>query len=75
MIKRFSVLYVGQIDLDNVGSDGTPPDQRRYTNAQLAQAYEHAQKRWPSTWTSAASTACGWPNTTSSTKAMSASRT
>ena len=43
MIKRFSVLYVGQIDLDNVGAEGTPPDQRRYTNAQLAQAYDHAQ--------------------------------
>ena len=43
MIKRFSVLYVGQIDLDNVGADGTPADQRRYTNAQLAQAYEHAE--------------------------------
>ena len=24
MIKRFSVLYVGQIDLDNVGAEGTP---------------------------------------------------
>ena len=43
MIKRFSVLYVGQIDLDNVGADGTPPDQRRYSNEQLAQAYDHAQ--------------------------------
>ena len=42
MIKRFSVLYVGQIDLDNVGADGTPADQRRYSNAQLSQAYDHA---------------------------------
>ena len=24
MIKRFHVLYVGQIDLDNMGIDGTP---------------------------------------------------
>jgi len=42
MIKRFSVLYVGQIDLDNVGVDGTPADQRRYPNERLVQAYDHA---------------------------------
>ena len=42
MIKRFSVLYVGQIDLDNVGADGTPANQRRYSNEQLTQAYDHA---------------------------------
>ena len=42
MIKRFSVLYVGQIDLDNVGADGTPADERRYTNDQLVQAYDHS---------------------------------
>ena len=30
MIKRFHVLYVGQIDLDNVGLDGTPANDRRY---------------------------------------------
>ena len=42
MIKRFSVLYVGQIDLDNVGANGTPADDRRYSNEQLSQAYDHA---------------------------------
>ena len=42
MIKRFSVLYVGQIDLDNVGVNGTPPDDRRYTNEQLTQTYSNA---------------------------------
>ena len=42
MIKRFSVLYVGQIDLDNVGVNGTPPDDRRYTNEQLIQTYSNA---------------------------------
>ena len=42
MIKRFSVLYVGQIDLDNVGSEGTPADERRYTNQQLIQALDHS---------------------------------
>ena len=42
MIKRFSVLYVGQIDLDNVGAEGTPADERRYTNQQLVQGYDNA---------------------------------
>ena len=26
MIKRFSVLYVGQVELENVGLEGTPAD-------------------------------------------------
>lgn len=29
MITRFSVLYVGQIELDHVGRDGTPANERR----------------------------------------------
>ena len=28
MIKRFHVLYVGQIELDNIGLDGTPSSTR-----------------------------------------------
>jgi alkanesulfonate monooxygenase SsuD/methylene tetrahydromethanopterin reductase-like flavin-dependent oxidoreductase (luciferase family) len=39
MIKRFHVLYVGQIDLDNVGLNGTPANDRRYSNDQLAQVF------------------------------------
>ena len=35
MIKRFSVFYVGQIDLDNVGVNGTEPNERRYPNEKL----------------------------------------
>ena len=42
MIKRFSVLYVGQIDLENPGIDGTPADQRRYPNEKLVEAYGNA---------------------------------
>ena len=42
MIKRFSVLYVGQIDLEDVGVQGTPADERRYPNEKLVQAYDHA---------------------------------
>jgi alkanesulfonate monooxygenase SsuD/methylene tetrahydromethanopterin reductase-like flavin-dependent oxidoreductase (luciferase family) len=39
MIRRFSVLYVGQIELDNIGRDGTPADQRRYSNERVVDAY------------------------------------
>ena len=39
MISKFSVLYVGQIRLDNIGRDGTPADARRYPNERLAEGY------------------------------------
>ncbi len=42
MIKNFSVLYVGNIDLDNVGAEGTPANQRRYSNNQLMQSLSTA---------------------------------
>ena len=44
MIKHFSVLYVGNIDLENVGSDGTPADDRNYPNEQLIQSFDTASK-------------------------------
>ena len=42
MINKFSVLYVGNIDLDNVGSDGTPADERRYPSDRLAESLDTA---------------------------------
>jgi alkanesulfonate monooxygenase SsuD/methylene tetrahydromethanopterin reductase-like flavin-dependent oxidoreductase (luciferase family) len=42
MIKRFSVLYVGQVDFENVGANGTPADERRYSNEKLIEPYRHA---------------------------------
>lgn len=39
MITKFSVLYVGQIELDNIGRDGTPADARHYANERLIEAY------------------------------------
>ena len=44
MITKFSVLYVGQIELDNVGRDGTPADARRYSNEQLGEAFWTARE-------------------------------
>jgi alkanesulfonate monooxygenase SsuD/methylene tetrahydromethanopterin reductase-like flavin-dependent oxidoreductase (luciferase family) len=42
MIDKFSVLYVGQIELENIGREGTPADQRRYPNERLIEALEQA---------------------------------
>ena len=39
VITKFSVLYVGHIELEDVGRDGTPADERRYPNERLVEAY------------------------------------
>jgi alkanesulfonate monooxygenase SsuD/methylene tetrahydromethanopterin reductase-like flavin-dependent oxidoreductase (luciferase family) len=39
VITKFSVLYVGQVELDHIGRDGTPADARRYPNERFAEAY------------------------------------
>src|SRR5258708_5365571 len=44
MIKRFHVLYVGQIDLDNVGLHGTPANERRYSNDRFAEVFWTARR-------------------------------
>ncbi len=40
MITKFSVLYVGQIELENVGLQGTPANDRRYPNERLVEAFQ-----------------------------------
>ncbi len=37
MIKRFHALYVGQVELENIGLHGTPADARRYSNERLSE--------------------------------------
>ena len=44
MIKRFHALYVGQIELDNIGRDGTPANDRRYPNERLSEAFWAARE-------------------------------
>jgi alkanesulfonate monooxygenase SsuD/methylene tetrahydromethanopterin reductase-like flavin-dependent oxidoreductase (luciferase family) len=44
VIKHFSVLYVGQIGLENVGRDGTPADARRYPNKRLIECFGMAEE-------------------------------
>ncbi len=43
MIKKFHVLYVGQIELDNIGRDGTPANDRRYSDERLREAFFSAR--------------------------------
>jgi len=43
MIKKFSVLYVGQIELENIGLGGTPADARRYPNERLIEVFATAR--------------------------------
>src|SRR5438477_4032998 len=40
MIKRFHALYVGQIELDNIGLNGTPANDRRYPNERLSEVFQ-----------------------------------
>ena len=44
MIKKFHVLYVGQIELDNVGLAGTPANERRYSDERLREAFFTARE-------------------------------
>ena len=43
MIKKFHVLYVGQIELDNIGLAGTPANDRRYANDRLSEVFATAR--------------------------------
>ncbi|HEX6211748.1 MAG TPA: LLM class flavin-dependent oxidoreductase [Methylomirabilota bacterium] len=42
MIRRFSTLYVGHIELERCGLGGTPADDRRYPNQRLTEVFETA---------------------------------
>ena len=43
MINKFHVLYVGQIELDNIGLTGTPANERRYSDERLREAFFSAR--------------------------------
>jgi alkanesulfonate monooxygenase SsuD/methylene tetrahydromethanopterin reductase-like flavin-dependent oxidoreductase (luciferase family) len=42
MIRRFSTLYVGHIELEQCGLAGTPADDRRYPNQRLIEVFDTA---------------------------------
>jgi alkanesulfonate monooxygenase SsuD/methylene tetrahydromethanopterin reductase-like flavin-dependent oxidoreductase (luciferase family) len=43
VIKRFSTLYAGQVDLDDIGFEGTPVNARRFDNEKLITPLQTAQ--------------------------------
>ena len=43
MIRTFSTIYAGHVDLDGLGLEGTPADDRRYSNEYLTSAFDKAQ--------------------------------
>ena len=43
MITRFSTLYAGHIDLDEMGQDTTPVNERRYSDEQLASVFSKSE--------------------------------
>src|ERR1700736_1589267 len=43
MIKKFHVLYVGQLELDNVGLAGPPANHPPYSNARLSEVFATAR--------------------------------
>ena len=43
MIRHFSTLYAGHVDLGDLGQDATPANERRYSNAHLASVFEKTE--------------------------------
>ena len=43
MITRFSSLYAGHVDLDDMGQDATPVNERRLSNEQLATVFSKTE--------------------------------
>ena len=43
MIKSFGSLFAGHVDLDNLGLDGTPVNDRWLSDEQLATVYDKTE--------------------------------
>ena len=43
MITRFDSLFAGHVDMDRLGLDGTPVNERRFTNRYLATVFDKAK--------------------------------
>ena len=42
MIDKFSVRYIGHIDMENIRKESTPADDQRYPNERLVEALDNA---------------------------------
>jgi alkanesulfonate monooxygenase SsuD/methylene tetrahydromethanopterin reductase-like flavin-dependent oxidoreductase (luciferase family) len=43
MIKRFSSLFAGHVDFEDIGEDATPVNERRYSNEHLMTVFEKSE--------------------------------
>ena len=43
MIRKFSTVFAGHVDLPERGQDTTPLNQRRFSNAHLASVFEKTE--------------------------------
>lgn len=43
MIKKFGSLFAGHVDMDSIGLEGTPANDRRYSNEYLATVFQKAE--------------------------------
>ena len=74
MIRKFTTVYAGHVDLPDRGQDATPANERRYSNEHLASVFDKTEAI-AKKMDGSARTRCGSPSTISSTRATSASRT
>ena len=74
MITKFSALYAGGVDMENVGLDGTPCNDRSFSDEYLATPLQKTE-RMANLWTGWGMTPYGWRNTISNRKATSVSLT
>ena len=44
MITRFGSLFAGNIDMEDIGLDGTPVNDRWYSDSRLAGVFEKTEK-------------------------------
>ena len=49
--RNFHVLYVGQIELENVGLAGTPANERRYSDERLRGGLRDRTRHCAASWT------------------------
>jgi hypothetical protein len=68
MIRKFSTVFAGHVDLPERGQDTTPINERRFSNADLATVFEKteaiARVMDETGWKR-----CGWRSIISSTRA------
>ncbi len=67
MIRKFSTMFAGHVDLPERGQDTTPVNERRFSNAHLASVFQKTEAI--ARVMDPAGTRCGWRSIISNTRA------